>query len=316
MKEVKKWISLKTVVFVLFGLLMISSLIVMIFTNMKTGTEDITEKSKSSGNPSSASKPEAPTPQQQIAAIKISLRFGDKTENVDSKTISSWVSGKRVNGKDEYKTNDDAIKEYSSGLAKKYSTYSFSIPFKTAWGEEIDIENKSTGWIFDEDYSFKKIKQTLLDRKSLSADLTDKSDESKKWWLRIAGEYKDYTDYGNDYVEVSIGDQHMWAFKNGKVVLESDIVSGSPGGSDTPKGAFLIGNKKKEATLYGPGYMTVVDYWMTIQDDIGFHDASWQESFGGDVYLTNGSHGCVNLPTYAAAALYDIVYEGMPVFIY
>lgn len=317
MKKSKRIIYKRTFVFVLFCLLMICSLIVMIFINYGYNPEKLLKNAKTSSSGSSSDPVEnVPSPEQQIAAIRISLKFGGKEEKIDSKTISSWISAKKENGKYVYKTDDEAIKEYTSGLAKTYNTYVYSIPFKTAYGEEIDIENKSTGWIFDDDYAFKTIKQTLLDRKSLSADLTDNSWSSKKWWLRIAGEYKDYTKYGNTYVEVSINDQHMWAFKDGNVILESDVVSGQPGGHDTPIGAFLIGNKKKDATLYGENYNTVVDYWITIQDDIGFHDASWQENFGGNEYLSHGSHGCVNLPTYAAAALYDIVYEGMPVFIY
>lgn len=30
-------------------------------------------------------------------------------------------------------------------------------------------------------------------------------------------------------------------------------------------------------------------------DAEGFHDACWRSQFGGDIYLTNGSHGCVNM---------------------
>ena len=317
MKEVKKEISFRAIIIFMFGMLMLSGIIVMMFTASYYNSDNMSEKEKTTSSGTKTAETKKPTPKEQIVAIKINLKFDKKEEKVSSKTISSWVSGKVENGREVYKTDDAAIKEYASELAEKYSTYVFSIPFKTVYGEEIDIENKSTGWILDEDYAFKAIKNTLLERKSLTANLTDKSDESKKWWLRIAGEYKDYSKYGNTYVEVSINDQHMWAYKKGEIVLESDIVSGQPDlGNDTPTGAFLVGSKKEDATLYGPGYNTVVSYWITIQDDIGFHDAEWQEEFGGLVYLTHGSHGCVNLPTYAASTLYDLVYQGMPVFIY
>ncbi|MDE6937534.1 MAG: L,D-transpeptidase, partial [Lachnospiraceae bacterium] len=46
---------------------------------------------------------------------------------------------------------------------------------------------------------------------------------------------------------------------------------------------------------------------------IGFHDASWQASFGGQRYRTHGSHGCVNLPTSVAGQLYELLMDGMPV---
>ena len=37
---------------------------------------------------------------------------------------------------------------------------------------------------------------------------------------------------------------------------------------------------------------------------------------GGDIYKTNGSHGCVNLPKDKAAEIYDLVEIGTPVVIY
>ena len=105
--------------------------------------------------------------------------------------------------------------------------------------------------------------------------------------------------------------------KNGKIIMESDVVTGGPStGNDTPKGAFRVYNKKEGATLYGPGYWTTVSYWVGIYEDIGFHDATWRDEFGADVYLEDGSHGCVNLPIKSARKIYDEAYIDMPVFIY
>ena len=61
----------------------------------------------------------------------------------------------------------------------------------------------------------------------------------------------------------------------------------------------------------------MVTYWMAFEGNgIGFHDATWQDSFGGDTYLDNGSHGCVNLPLSFAEELYSSVYLYMPVYVY
>ena len=30
--------------------------------------------------------------------------------------------------------------------------------------------------------------------------------------------------------------------------------------------------------------------------NIGIHDASWRDTFGGTIYKTSGSHGCINVP--------------------
>ena len=55
---------------------------------------------------------------------------------------------------------------------------------------------------------------------------------------------------------------------------------------------------------------------MVFTTDSGFHDAEWQWAFGDDMYIDNGSHGCVNLPLEVAEQLYGFVYPGMPVFVY
>ena len=46
------------------------------------------------------------------------------------------------------------------------------------------------------------------------------------------------------------------------------------------------------------------------------HDATWRRTFGGSIYLNNGSHGCVNLPKKIAAKIYDCVETGFPVICY
>ncbi|MEE3403498.1 MAG: L,D-transpeptidase [Acutalibacteraceae bacterium] len=49
---------------------------------------------------------------------------------------------------------------------------------------------------------------------------------------------------------------------------------------------------------------------------MGFHDADWQDGFGGNFYLENGSHGCVNMPDDAVEKLYQLSYVNMPVYVY
>ena len=48
----------------------------------------------------------------------------------------------------------------------------------------------------------------------------------------------------------------------------------------------------------------------------GLHDATWRSEFGGEIYKTNGSHGCVNLPFHSAELMYPELYVGYPVIVY
>jgi lipoprotein-anchoring transpeptidase ErfK/SrfK len=68
----------------------------------------------------------------------------------------------------------------------------------------------------------------------------------------------------------------------------------------------------------GPGdeYSVDVEYWMAFFEGQGLHDAPWKSRFGGNIYKTDGSRGCVNLPTDIAKKVYEKSKEGMAIVIY
>ena len=72
----------------------------------------------------------------------------------------------------------------------------------------------------------------------------------------------------------------------------------------------LRGAKKPDGTYE---YEEPVSYWMPFDGGIGFHDAPWRGEFGGDIYLTSGSHGCINLPPDNAAVLYSMIDYNVPI---
>ena len=131
-----------------------------------------------------------------------------------------------------------------------------------------------------------------------------------------------YNDIGDTYVEVDMGNQHMYYYQDGADIFESDFVSGdiTYGNRATPEGIYTLYFKQSPAVLRGgadangnPEYETSVTYWMPFNGGIGFHDAEWQPYFGGDRFMGGGSHGCINLPYDSAAALYSIIDYGVPI---
>jgi lipoprotein-anchoring transpeptidase ErfK/SrfK len=125
----------------------------------------------------------------------------------------------------------------------------------------------------------------------------------------IATTYTPPVQYSGTYADVNLTTQKMFFVKNGVKVLETDIVTGAPSMA-TPPGTFRVQGKSSPAVLVGPGYRSPVTYWMAFNGGIGFHDATWQSSFGGKRYLTNGSHGCINMPLAAAKTLYSYLSVG------
>ena len=128
-------------------------------------------------------------------------------------------------------------------------------------------------------------------------------------------------DFGTSYVEIDLTNQHVWVFVNGQCVVETDCVTGNPNqGNGTPQGTYSIAYKQQDTTLRGPKkedgtyeWESPVSYWMPFNGGIGLHDASWQPTFGGDWYLSHGSHGCVNLPPSVAPTVYANIEAGTPV---
>jgi len=120
------------------------------------------------------------------------------------------------------------------------------------------------------------------------------------------------------YVDVDITNQIVTYFENGVPKLQSPCVSGNTSAKrGTPTGEYKVLSHIKGKYLIGPTWKCWVDYWMQFTPDaVGLHDASWRSSFGGDIYKTNGSHGCVNLPKEAASKLFDMVDVGTTVVVH
>lgn len=119
-----------------------------------------------------------------------------------------------------------------------------------------------------------------------------------------------------EFVEISIVEQKLWLFKNGQLILETDVVTGNERlKRTTPTGDFKVLFKQRNRTLRGRGYAAFVSYWMPFFQGYGMHDANWRSRFGASIYQTRGSHGCVNMPPKIASIVYQNVEVGMPVII-
>ena len=109
-----------------------------------------------------------------------------------------------------------------------------------------------------------------------------------------------------DFIEVDISSQTIYLYLNDELILTSPIISGKANSTDTREGYFEIYDKNKNRYLSGANYKVFVNYWMPFDGGIGLHDASWRKgTFGGEIYKTNGSHGCVNLPDETAKTIYE-----------
>ncbi len=233
----------------------------------------------------------------------ITIPFGSYTETLDGTTISSWLS---LDGS-SIVINDDAVNAYVKSLAEKYNTTGRTRSLTTSSGTVVSITPGTYGWILD---------QSATKTAIVNAINNEQQGEVDPVFSQEAYQFGDQ-DWGPNYVEIDLDAQHVWVYKDGALVVSTDCVSGNASlGRNTPDGAFYILFKQKDATLTGQGYSSPVNYWMPFYLGCGLHDATWRSSFGGTIYLYNGSHGCINLPYSAAQQIYEAVYSGEPVFVY
>lgn len=238
----------------------------------------------------------------------ITYDFNPYTEVVDASVISQWVS---VDADMNVTFDEGAVRAYVQSLANKYDTKGKPRNFTTATGNVVTVEGGSYGWKIDQEAEYNALIANIQNGETVTRE--------PNYVSRAASH--EGNDVGSTYAEVDLTAQQMYFIQDGQVVLQSGVVTGNPNrGNGTPQGVYTLAYKALDQTLRGTKkpdgtyeYETPVKYWMPFNGGIGFHDATWQSSFGGSRYLTNGSHGCVNLPYDVAGQLYNLISAGTPV---
>ena len=233
------------------------------------------------------------------------------TVTVDKSQIYQWVSV------DENMTpvvSTDGVKAFAKTLSAKYDTPNRGGEITTPRGKVVSMPLAGYGRTVGTDSETNQLINEIKEGKTVTRQpmfSRNATPEGQNIW-------------GNTYLEVDITEQHMWFVVNGQVALETDVITGMKGTHDTPTGVFNILEKIAGKYLRGragadgkPSYIVWVDYWMRVTwSGIGFHDCTWHSVFGGDRYISNGSHGCINMPPEKAKELYATLPNGTPVVIH
>lgn len=239
----------------------------------------------------------------QLTGVKITYKFGEDREVLDGSIIKDWL----VTDEGKLDIDPDLVREYVNTLSKKYDTWGKKREFKTTGGETITISEGAYGWWMNRAGEAEALVELIR---------SGKSEERTPLYHAQAAQYGE-NDIGDSYVEIDLTSQHLWVYKDDQLVEETDFVSGNVSrGYNTPVGIYGITYKERNTTLRGANYASKVSFWMPFNGNVGMHDASWRSSFGANIYLTNGSHGCVNLPSKKAEVIYGYVEQGEPVIVY
>lgn len=269
-----------------------------------------------------------------------------------NKTVLHWINWKMTNDvtisvtpqdiKEWYVMDDDfnvtldeaKLEKYIENFCLKYKTVGRTRKFKTHSGSEISISGGDYGWQMDYDKTLQQVKDILNADSSAAtkaylenpneetkAALTSNLDtvyKSKGYKFAAAEGEADWNP--SNYSEISISEQMVYVYKDGKQVYSAHCITGLPTPErETTKGVWYVKERLRNKTLTGPGYSTPVSYWVRITwSGIGYHDATWQSwgSWNANKYKSVGSHGCINLSMTDVSNIYDLVAVGDAVFIY
>ena len=239
----------------------------------------------------------------RVVGTCITYDWNGTQEILDGELIHQWM----VLDGEEITLDEEQVAAYVAQMAKEYDTYGKKRKFVTTSGLTLTLPSGAYGWKTDRNAETEALIELIL-----AGAVTEREPiYTYQGWVK--GE----DDIGDSYVEINLTDQHLYLYIDGEVVLETDFVSGNAtNGNSTPAGVFGLTYKTRNAVLRGPDYETPVSYWMPFNGNIGMHDATWRRSFGGDIYLTNGSHGCINLPLKMAKTIYEYMSTGFPVICY
>ena len=210
---------------------------------------------------------------------------------IDSSLINTWIN---IDEDFNVTLNEDAIKEYVNQLGDIYDNIGSTRTFTRWSGEVIKVSTTPGIYYIDRDTTISQIVEAISNGSETTKDLSFKTPTATD----------DYVI--NTFVEVDLTNQTVVYYKNGELITQGNVVTGNvSAGHATPSGVYRLDWKAKDFVLRGDGYASPVSFWMPFNGGIGLHDASWRSSFGGSIYKTNGSHGCVNLPYSVAQAIYN-----------
>lgn len=242
----------------------------------------------------------------------IVYQMGEEQIPLDGSVVSEWIALDETGGflldeAGQLQLKEGAIEEFVAELAAEYDTVGASRQFHATRGEIVTVEGGLYGNQIDQKAEIVYLTAAFRERRQ---EVHEPAYLQEAW-------KQGKEDIGSTYIEVDMGEQKMYYYVDGVLKIETPIVTGNTSRRmGTPSGVNYVYLKQKNRILRGANYASHVDFWMPVKGNIGIHDAAWRSKFGGEIFKTDGSHGCVNTPREAMEQLYDMAQVGTPVVMF
>lgn len=242
----------------------------------------------------------------------IVYRMGEEEIPVNAAVVCDWIAvddnGRfLLDDAGELQLRENAIEEFIASLAQKYDTVGASRQFLSTRGDLVTVEGGLYGNKLDQEAETAYLKEAFAAKRS---EVHEPAYLQEAW-------KQGSEDIGSTYIEVDMTEQKMYYYVDGVLTIDTPIVTGNTSRRmGTPSGVNFVYAKQKNRILRGRNYASHVDFWMPVKGNIGIHDAAWRGKFGGTIYQTNGSHGCINTPRAAMEQLFEMAEVGTPVVMF
>ncbi len=248
----------------------------------------------------------------KVQQTNVVLEDDDLERTLNAGIIVDWI----VTGEDGLPALDEAgqiqlstekVEKFVEELSALFDTDKKDRLWQKKDGGSVWLKYAAAGYQIDKEAETERL---------IKAALAGKSETREPIYAK-EGKGRGKDEIGDTYIEINMGAQKLYYFVDGNLRLTTDIVTGNTSrGNGTPAKICAIYAKQKNRVLRGANYAAFVHYWMPVSGNIGIHDATWRSEFGKEIYKTDGSHGCINLPKEKAAALYEMAEVGTPVILY
>lgn len=255
----------------------------------------------------------------------VTLTLGGQTAyEITSDKIAEWVS---VGDDFSVSLNTDAVADFGHGeLSDLLDTVGTERTYTRPDGKQVTVNDGAAaygastyGWIIDGGATADQIVAAIQAGQPTTIEIPT---------IQTAAQVSTDggPDWGSRWIDVDISEQHAYLYDGGSLLWQADITTGNPNeGNDTPSGVWYIRNMESgDINLRGPEtedgeleWDSHVQFWLPFVGNlVGFHNAPWQSVYGGQIYLWNGSHGCVRMSYSDAEALYAVAKVGDPVVVH
>lgn len=265
----------------------------------------------------------------------IILKYDNKVFTIDKDKIAAWIKFQEIELEDENskidslglqnrlildaQLDEQKLREFVENLASKINVLPQPKKVMQSGGREVVLRQGRDGKKLNAEKIISDIKERI-EKTSPSErefDLPVDTEEAKVVKV-YPSSYGIIPQSDEKYIDVSLSQQVLTCFEGGKAQFSTLISSGISKYS-TPRGTFHIYAKSALTRMrfqYGPGHpdnydLPNVPYAMFFSGDFSLHGTYWHSNFG-----TPMSHGCVNLPTSAAAWVWNWAPKGTKVVVY